>query len=86
MIEENLDSLNGMQLLQIYAGISFYVIIFTMIVSGIYIGQVLQNFSKIRANQKHLETLKAKQDIIVIEGEIKREIKKKKLRDSKFRY
>ena len=41
MIEENLTSLDGMQLLYIYASLSFYVIIFTIVVAGIYIGRVL---------------------------------------------
>ena len=41
MIEEDLSSLNGAQLLYIYASLTFYTIVFTMIVAGIYIGRVL---------------------------------------------
>ena len=53
-----------------------------MLVSGLYTGAVLQNFGEIRAKQKKVNEITRKQNIIVIDGEIKKEIKERERKDA----
>ncbi len=53
-----------------------------MLISGLYTAAVLQNFGEIRAKQKKVKELTLKQNIIIIDGEIKHEIKEREKKDA----
>ena len=69
---ENLVSIEGHFMFYLYICLTFYIWSFTIIVVALFIGKVIEDLAKARKLNKELAALKLKNDLKVIELEIKK--------------